>query len=1202
MSRPPPFYPVIPINMAQHNYQQQVDPGNPIVAGQTSQAPQSTANDPTRWQVQNHASAPAWISTLGGRFPKREPVANVRATRILHSNIKADINVKAASLRQLYPGLIRYVKKPTGWDDLYHLWDAADIQMESPEFLYYVMHQLGEENEQLDRECELAKHHEIDEYVQAWVTNKRELVLSCAAGGMYELFCSDPSEDDDFSPELKLILNKTLEVHRLRLLRDASGNAVNATVHNSLQPNSVPQMVRSVSDNRNRPEQDQIVGPTISIVTGSQSITAQPGDVKTESHFLPLTQAQSTPSFHGGRDLSMPLNLQIQNQPASTKQEENMGLTSVVPHQPQTHNHVIEAQRGIVKAFNALTDINLAAGLDLATGLNASSAPSVSPARHNSYRNDNTFRNRPRPREDSIGTHRNRRNQWMSPHGTHQNKFIHQTPHNRQQSTSGSMRGSPSRVLQVEPIYIRNLEHSSSLVSDIPNQRMGNGDFVGSHTELPSDVQMTFPHSKINQHLDLGEMEGDPKLFKTDTFCVYTYDISAPRNSFGRTLYLKGPDLKMFHTNHLKNLMSTVGNVVSIKYLFKSYDNGPVFVTFDADVLAMAIEKFNGYRLPDGRLLTAGYPHENSRDRSGSNSSYNSYHGDNHNRYVSAAGSDNRAYSRRNSISQHRPSRSQSGQIPFRYFSGNHMISGNVSEPLSHLNSPTRPYPAPYVPVAQQQSPGHALGAVISEVVQHERGIAHLQQQMPLAIMNSRTNVAGGSHHRTFGGAQAESHHVNTNSGEGPALPNPSNLPGNRKENSPIKQVFDENTQFTPTREHRKASKFTQITYNSTTPVTTPAATPAKPLSQTQLKNPTVEVVSLEAFTNEVATTPKTSQLSTNEITAEPESLSTEIIKEIAAAAPESPGHVEKFSSNLSSEQVATEAAEQLSLAKTKNSKKNKKQFKSNSKVDIDEENNIVRSTRAIPSPAESESTNPSLVGGDILFSGDSTRKPSVSSMDSISNNFLTKIISKSQIISDKAENTDEKERTSGKALDNELILAASVALTLSNGTTANSSHQRLKTDGSTNDSLDKSRSVSVKDLKKQPHSNNSDNCDSPKTATGPVIKTELKKAKFHGKNPQDGGARSSEQQEQPKTDSNNKKKRDLPEASQEMKRSSVLVVSNDSSEWPSLAPSKSPPSSIANGKPPKSIALPASTILKTKEVIKPALPLKPIKPLHRPS
>ncbi|EDO02657.1 predicted protein [Sclerotinia sclerotiorum 1980 UF-70] len=1027
--------------MTQHNYQQ-VDPGNTIVAGQSSQAPQPTTNDHTRWQVQNHASAPAWISTQGGLFPKREPVSNMRATRIVHSDIKADINVEAARLRRLYPELIRYVKKPTGWDDLYHLWDAADIQMEGPEFLYYVMHQLGEENEQLDREYELAKHHEIDEYVQAWVKDKKESVLSCAAGDMYELFCSDPSEDDDFSPELKLILNKTLEAHRLRLLRDASGNAVNATVHDSLQPNSVPQMSRSVSDNGNHPRQNRIARPTIPIVTASQSITTQPGEVKPKSHFLPLTQAQFTPSFHGGRNLSMPLNLQIQNQPASTKQEENMSLASAVPHQPQTHNHIMEAQHGIVNGLNALADFNLA------TSLNASSGPVVSPARHNSYRNDNTLRNRPRPREDSIETPRNRRNQWVSPHGTHQNKFIHQTPHNRQLSTSGSMRGSPSRVPQAEPIYIRNFEHSSGLVGDNPNQRMSNGDFVGSRTELPSDAQKTFQHSKINQHPDLGEMEGDPKLLQTDTFCVYTYDTSAPRNSFGRTLYLKGPDLKMFHTSHLKDLMSTVGNVVSIKYLFKPYDNGPVFVTFDGDVLAMAIEKFNGYRLPNGRLLTAGYPHENSRDRSGSNSSYNSYHGDNHTRYMSAAG----------------------------------------------------------------------------------------------------------------------------------------------------------NAQFTPTRKHSKTSVLTQITSTSTTSVVTPAAIPVESSSQPQLNNPTVEVVSLEALTGEVATVPKTSQSFTNETTAESEALSTEIIKEVGAAAPASPGHVEISSSKLSSEKVAVEAAKQLPQAKAKNSKKNKKQFKFNSKVDIDKENNISCSTRAIPSPAESESTNSSLVGGDIFFSEDSTRKPSVSSMDSTSNNHLTKIISKSQIISDKAENPDEKERTSAKALDNELILAASVALTQPNITKTNSSHQRSKTGGSTNDSLNKSRSTSTKDLKKQPHSSNSDNCDSPTTATGSVINTELKTAKFHEKTPRDGGAKSSEQQEQLKADSSKKKKRDLPEVIQEIKKSSVLVVSNDSSEWPSLAPSKSPPSSIADGKPPQSIALSASTILKTKEVIKPALPLKPLKPLHRPS
>lgn len=185
--------------------------------------------------------------------------------------------------------------------------------------------------------------------------------------------------------------------------------------------------------------------------------------------------------------------------------------------------------------------------------------------------------------------------------------------------------------------------------------------------------------------------------------------------------------------------------------------------------------------MPDGRLLTAGYPIDNGngRERSGSNSSYNSYHGDNHARYMSNAGHDGRGYPRRTSISQHRPSRSQSGQNQFQYPNGNH------TSDFQHIRS----YPAAYASGPHQQPPGAALGAVISEVLQHEREITHFQQQqMPLAVTNNRTNTATTAHPRSYGGAQPESHRVNTTFEHGPAIPNMPGLSENKKENSPMKR------------------------------------------------------------------------------------------------------------------------------------------------------------------------------------------------------------------------------------------------------------------------------------------------------------------------------------------------------------------------------------------------------------------------------
>ncbi|KAF7933864.1 uncharacterized protein EAE98_003573 [Botrytis deweyae] len=1152
MSRPP-YY--LPIHMMENS--------------RPPQAPQPTESNPERWDVRNLPDMPAWISTDRGRFPKRES-APTGIPCIVHCDVVADAKAKATSLFDLYPDIVCYVSKPTNWDDLYFLWDAADIQLESPGFLYYVMFFIGEENERRKPEIQKEINDEINEYAEAWVTDHRDLVLNSAAGSMYKYFCQD--EPEEVAPELKSTLEAALENCRLRLLQAT-------TVTNSVPSHDAYQLlhlqvpitssVRAVSGNGTHHIQagKQVNRPAIAPMIGKAT------GVNLASHGCRSMQPQSKSSFYTNRTASMPLNPTAQNHLKSANRgEAAAGMTPSYPQQqPQKYDRFMKDQRSMGNKINATTSLN------------------ASPTRSESYQNENGLRNKSRHRGNSIETHQNRRHQWTGPHGTQPQKFMHPSQNNQQQNMFNSTRGSPPRAVQPEPIYFHN-ELAPVPFTDNFNRRMGKDNSVGSRMELPNDVRnlKNFGNSKISQSLaELGEMEGDPKLYKTDDFCLYTYDHSASRSSSGRTLYMTGADLKMFYTHELKSLMSQVGKVVSIKFLLRPNNNGPIFITFDADVLAMAIEKFDGYKMPNGRILTAGYPLENSRERSGSNSSYHSYHGDNQNRYVFNPAAENRAWPKRNSISQHRPSKSQSGQNQFRYQNGNHMTPGNVSDPFPYTPDSQSIPPYLLTQAPAQQIPGHGLSAAFTEVLQHERGVGkYFQQQIPSAVLNNRTNTAGTAPYRSYSGAQADRHRNGTRPGADQNMANLPNRPVNKKENSPIKKSFSQSrpsgkdSTNSPGRRQKK-------TVDQYTPANiTPILTSVRSTSQIQLNDQNA-LTSPKASSIEEPTSPTTGQSLTTEIKVDTlAAMKTGNVEQIPVEILESSGPVDSSLPEPLGGTVAAMDSDSTSQGKAKKSKKNKKQFKSNNKAEIDKENNI-SVIPAILSPTESTITNPSLGGEDILFSGDSTRKPSVSSTESISNDASKDSILQ-QATRDVTEIPKDGERTTGKSIDNEVksetisTPSATTASITPNAPLAKSNHKKSKTHGSS------------KDFKKQSQSNFSDNNKvSSTTNTGPARKTEPKPVKQQGKVSKDGDAESLGQQEQPKTDSKNKKKRSLPEVNQEKGKPTVSVDPTNSSEWPPLTPSNSPPSSIADGKPPQLPTLPAFN-RRTKEVILPALPLKP--------
>jgi len=145
--------------------------------------PQAEPAPENRWDVcaEIPHNAPALISTNNGANPLRKLLAP-RPLQVIRSNTEHDIKQMAVELRRQFPVIIRKVKKPTDWVDLYEYFDAVDIWIHDAAFLFYVLHHLGSENEQLDKEYE--KEYEkvelaaIEEYVAEWIVGNKDLLLA----------------------------------------------------------------------------------------------------------------------------------------------------------------------------------------------------------------------------------------------------------------------------------------------------------------------------------------------------------------------------------------------------------------------------------------------------------------------------------------------------------------------------------------------------------------------------------------------------------------------------------------------------------------------------------------------------------------------------------------------------------------------------------------------------------------------------------------------------------------------------------------------------------------------------------------------------------------------------------------------------------------------------------------------------------------
>lgn len=89
---------------------------------------------------------PAVFSTNNGEHEFRS-ASNPPPPVIARSDIAIEIQRKANNLRNKLPSIAATISEPLGnWKELYKYFDAHDIQVEGPAFLYYVLNQMGHEN------------------------------------------------------------------------------------------------------------------------------------------------------------------------------------------------------------------------------------------------------------------------------------------------------------------------------------------------------------------------------------------------------------------------------------------------------------------------------------------------------------------------------------------------------------------------------------------------------------------------------------------------------------------------------------------------------------------------------------------------------------------------------------------------------------------------------------------------------------------------------------------------------------------------------------------------------------------------------------------------------------------------------------------------------------------------------------------------
>ena len=209
----------------------------------------------------------------------------------------------------------------------------------------------------------------------------------------------------------------------------------------------------------------------------------------------------------------------------------------------------------------------------------------------------------------------------------------------------------------------------------------------------------------------------------------------------------------------------------------------------------LAIRRFDGYRLPSGRLLVANYP-ENKRGRSNSYSSQSQRDFmNNSSSYPTSRDSDSRPVSRRPSLRNSVSYRQFNG--PLKSTASSSMVQSPSRSPLtigfqSQLRPTQHAFETGKVLIETVQTiPAKQLQSSISEVLQHQSALNRMGQQVPLENIENYSNISKKLIKMDHGGFQnnfsLNEPREETSFGTPTRQREPRYGPYNRKENSPMK-------------------------------------------------------------------------------------------------------------------------------------------------------------------------------------------------------------------------------------------------------------------------------------------------------------------------------------------------------------------------------------------------------------------------------
>jgi hypothetical protein len=105
---------------------------------------------------------------------QKRGLPDILPTVVMRSCMEADVQKRCQQLREEFPAIVRAIKRPKGWSDLYAYFDAYDLYTETPLFCFHVITHIAQENEGYAQ----AFVQEIKSYAREWITSNSELVLN----------------------------------------------------------------------------------------------------------------------------------------------------------------------------------------------------------------------------------------------------------------------------------------------------------------------------------------------------------------------------------------------------------------------------------------------------------------------------------------------------------------------------------------------------------------------------------------------------------------------------------------------------------------------------------------------------------------------------------------------------------------------------------------------------------------------------------------------------------------------------------------------------------------------------------------------------------------------------------------------------------------------------------------------------------------